>query len=433
MKKILGLLAILAAIIYFAFFFNPPSFDEGRLSRIDTYMERVIAEGEIVGGLALIAHKGHIVYEREWGDRDREAQLPMTRDTIFRIYSMTKPITAVAVMMLYEEGHFRLDEPIGKYIPELANLKLYDPKGKIDPESGLPVITPQKQPSIEDILAHKGGFTYGLFFPSPVDALYAKKISIVNPDYDLQKMVTDLGQMPLLYEPDTRWHYSLSNDILGRLVETVSGQRFGEFLQQRIFQPLGMKDTSFTIADENRPRFAQLYSPTGAGAQFEQTGFASQPTGSGLEVAPAQVSAVFQPGAKFEGGGGGLLSTARDYYRFYQMMVNGGELDGVRLLAPSTVKLMTSNVLADDIEQNNIIDALGDGTRYGLGFGVITEAALDSYMGENGSFFWGGAAGTMAWADPENELIAIFMTQSLPHISDMRRKFITLTYQALMN
>jgi CubicO group peptidase (beta-lactamase class C family) len=415
--------------------------DSERLERISGYMNEAVADGTMVGGLAVIARNGRIAYEETWGMKDREAAEPMTEDTIFRIYSMSKPITAVALMMLYEEGKFFLNDPVAQYIPELANLEVArstadggntrivsDGTRSVTMGEGDEDLTgqtrkPRRQPTIRDLLTHTAGFTYGVFGDTEVDRMY-REAGILSANPDLEDFVTQLGKIPLQYDPGTRWHYSVSVDIQGRLVEVLSGMSFGEFLKTRLFDPLDMKDTSFVVPADKMSRLAQLYTPEGTAEGAD--GFRSMGRGP-LVVAPESVSAGFMEGATFEGGGGGLVSTARDYLRFSQMMLNGGELDGVRILSPKTVELITTNHLGD------ISMGFGrTGVGFGLGFAVALDQGDIGEIGSPGEYNWGGAAGTRFWIDPEENLIGIFMVQSIPHRTRLANTFKVLTYQSIV-
>jgi len=414
-------------------------FDPERLERISAFMSARVADGTMVGGMGMIARKGQVIYTDTWGMRDREAGLPMTEDTIFRIYSMSKPITAVALMMLYEEGKFFLSDPVARYIPELAELQVAvstadgGTRAASDGTQSRTIGTgdqtklgmtraPQRQPTIRDLLRHTAGMTYGVFGNTEVDQKY-RELELLVDHPNLQDFVSKLGQAPLQYEPGTRWHYSVSVDVQGRLVEALSGMRFGEFLQQRIFQPLGMVDTSFVVPEEKAERFAQLYSPKGT--PEGTAAWLTRNTATELVVAQEMANRNFRPGATFESGGGGLVSTADDYMRFSQMLLNGGELDGVRLLSPKTIELMTSDQLGDI--------AFGrPGVGFGLGFAVTVEQAEVGEVGSTGEYNWGGAAGTRFWIDPEEELIGVFMVQSIPHRTRLGSEFKILTYQALV-
>lgn len=410
-----------------------------RLLRLTEMMNERVADGTMVGGLGMIARNGKIIYSETYGLADREAQRVMTDDAIFRIYSMTKPITAVALMMLYEEGKFFLNDPVARYIPELADLEVAlstadgdtgivsdgttsRTVGEGDATKAGQTRKPVRQPTIRDLLTHTAGFTYGVFGNTEVDQAY-RKAGILNPNKNLKEFVTDLGQLPLQYEPGTKWHYSVAVDVQGRLVEVLSGMSFGEFLKTRIFDPLDMPGTSFTLAAENGDRLAQMYAPIGTAGG----GFFARATAPGLEVARASASARYIDGGAFEGGGGGLLSTARDYMRFAQMLLNGGELNGVRLLSPKSIELMTMNHLGDIPMGFN-----RQGAGFGLGFGLVLDPGQVGEVGSAGEYNWGGAAGTTFWVDPQEQLIGLFMVQSLPHRTRLRSEFKVLTYQAVV-
>ncbi len=410
-------------------------FSEAGLDRLTNFMDARVAEGAMVGGMGLIARDGKIVYQQTYGMADREAGRAMNEDAIFRIYSMTKPITGVALMMLFEEGKFKLNDPVGKYLPELADLEvalstadtssvsdgiITRNQGQVD-ESVLGQTRPAaRQPTIRDLLMHTAGFTYGVFGRTEVDQQYAELWA--KGDLSLQQFVAELGKIPLQYEPGTRWHYSVAVDVQGRLVEVLSGMKFSEFLQQRIFVPLDMRDTFFTVPQDKLPRLAQLYKPKG----IVGTDFLAPVTGKGLEVADAETSAGFVQPRQFESGGAGLLSTTRDYLRFSQMLLNGGELDGVRLLSPKTVEFMTSDHIG------NMVGPYGrPGYGFGLGFGVTTDPAAAGTIGSAGEYSWGGAAGTRFWVDPAENLIGIFMTQTVPNRTRFADQFKALTYGAL--
>jgi CubicO group peptidase (beta-lactamase class C family) len=264
-----------------------------------------------------------------------------------------------------------------------------------------------------------------VFGNTEVDKRY-RTAELLSDSLTLQQFTTRLGAIPLQYEPGTRWHYSVSVDVQGRLVEAVSGMRFGEFLNQRIFQPLSMVDTSFIVADEKWDRVAQIYTPKGTPEGLDA--FLATNESTELVVAPASVSAGYRPGARFEGGGGGLVSTATDYLRFSQMLLNGGELDGVRLLSPKTVELMTTNHLGEVP-----MGFGGRGVGFGLGFAVALDQGEIGELGSPGEYNWGGAAGTRFWIDPEEQLIGVFMVQSIPHRTRLGNEFKNLTYQAIVD
>lgn len=414
-------------------------FSSDRLEKLTQLMEARVADGTMVGGLGMIARNGKIIYTETYGQADREANRVMSEDAIFRIYSMSKPVTAVALMMLYEEGKFSLNDPVARYIPELANLQVALSTadgstgivsdgttsrtiGQGDASQEGQTRKPRRQPTVRDLLTHTAGMTYGVFGNTEVDKAY-RAAKILSPGMSLQEFVAALGQIPLQYEPGTKWHYSVSVDVQGRLVEVLSGMKFGEFLKARIFAPLDMPDTSFTLAAENSDRLAQMYAPEGTNGG----GFFAASTGPNLVVAAPEASARYIDGGAFESGGGGLLSTARDYMRFSQMLLNGGELDGVRLLGPKTLDLMTTNHLGDIPMGFN-----RRGAGFGLGFGLVLDPGEVGEVSSAGEYNWGGAAGTAFWVDPQEQLIGLFMVQSLPHRTRLRAEFKVLTYQALV-
>ena len=414
-----------------------------RLERLTGRMNALVEEGVMVGGLGLIARRGQVAYEKAYGQADREAGRPMTLDTIFRIYSMSKPITSVAVMMLYEEGKFLLNDPVALYLPELADLQVARSTGDGDAiqmtsdgsvsrteGTGDASVVGQtrpaaRQPTIRDLLKHTAGFTYGFFGQTEVDTLY-REAELMVPQQSLEEFTAALGKLPLQYDPGSQWHYSVSVDVQGALVQAVSGLSFGEFLKRRIFAPLGMADTSFTAPEETWQRIAQLYSPPGA----VEEGAASEPAvpGNGLVVTDERMSDGYRDGAIFEGGGGGLLSTARDYLRFCQMLLNGGELDGVRLLSPKSVELMSTDHLT-----GLSMGLVGGGYGFGLGFAVAKDQGAIGELGSVGEYNWGGAAGTRFWIDPTEEMVRVFMVQVIPPPQRLGTEFKTLAYQAIID
>ena len=389
--------------------------DADRLERIDQHFEQRIAEGEMIGGQALIWRKGTLAYESTWGMRDREKGLPVEEDTLFRIYSMSKPITSVAVMMLFEEGHFGLADPVGNYLPELADLEVW--MEGADPETGEPTAGPEPSPrpvTIRDLLRHSSGFSYGLFSRTPVDEMYVENNILL--EANIAELVSDLSELPLLYTPGTRWHYGVSTDVLGRLVEVVSGKSFGEFLEERLFAPLGMKDTRFRLREGEDERLAKLY----ARVQDEEgkTAFVD---------APPEWSAHIGPDGTFESGGGGLLGTAHDYLRFCRMLLNGGELDGQRILSRKTVELMASDHTST-LEAPYPFPGFG----FGLGFAVVLHPGTAGELGSPGAYRWAGAAGTGFFIDPAEEMVAVFMTQFLDSQGgQLRKEMRRLAYQAI--
>ncbi len=395
-----------------------------RLNRIDKVMQGYIDRKEAAGALALISRHGKIAYFKKWGDQDREAGTPMADDTIFRIYSMSKPITTAAVMMLMEEGHFSLKDPVAKFLPEFAEMDVQTET--IDPESGEARVEsgPATRPiTIRDLLRHTAGFTYGIFGNTKVNQEY-RKAGILVTNFTLAETTKKLGRIPLRFEPGTQFHYSVSVDVAGRLVEVVSEQPLDEFLKERLFDPLGMVDTGFRVPESDRGRFATLYTPKGTDTG-KRDAFLTAPKSK--EIVPMPVSpdmGNFNEKTKFFSGGGGLVSTASDYWKFCQMMLDGGALNGTRVLSRKSVELMT----ADHMQG---IKGYGGGSTFGLGFSVLQDIGQTAELGSPGTFDWGGAAGTKFWIDPQEGLVGVFMVQSLPHQTNMGGDFRQLTYQAI--
>lgn len=384
-------------------------FSSDRLKRVEDQMEQYVATKQLSGGITMVARHGKVIEYKTYGVSDLKTNAPTSKDSIFRIYSMTKPITGVAMMMLYEEGKWRPEDPISKFIPELANLKVY--KGK-DDQGNVLTETPKHTPTMRELLTHTAGFTYGLFGNTDVDKMYVQKNVLGSKT--LQEGVEKLATIPLLYQPGTQWIYSWSVDIQGHIIEKITGKPLGDFFKERIFDPLKMKDTAFYVPEEKMPRLVTLYAADAKG------GLTPSPLGIVVpKTAPTAPS-----------GGGGLYSTAEDYMRFAQMLLNRGQLDGTRLLAPSTVALMTS----DHTPKN-----VGGGTftpiRPGIGFGYDGAVAYDPLeagvtMGK-GSFWWNGLAGTWFWIDPANDLVFVGMIQKLSMAEPERMAKIQL-YQALV-
>ncbi len=362
-----------------------------RLKRIRSLLQGYYNSGQVSGFLTVVARRGKIVHFETIGMRDFEDSKPMEPDTIFHIYSMSKPITSVAVMMLYEEGHFQLNTPVSDFIPEFKDMKVYN-------KDQTEILDAKKKITIKHLLMHTAGLTYG-WGNKPVDALY-REAKIREPGSTLADMVRKLGDIPLVHEPDERWTYSVSTDVLGYLVEVVSGMPFEEFLQTRLFEPLGMVDTAFSVPPEKRDRLATLYRRTKENG-LERTQRAAIPD---------------DEFTYFPSGGGGLVSTAADYMRFSQMLLNGGELDGVRILGKKTVELMRYPHHDD---------------WFGLGFSVVTRKNPPNILNSVGSYSWGGAAATTFWIDPQEELVGLLMTQLRNNRYPFQQQFKVLTYQAL--
>lgn len=372
-----------------------------RLERIKPVMQQWVDNGKIPGALTMIAREGRLVHFEKVGHQDIASGKPIEFDTIFRIYSMTKPITSVAVMMLYEEGLFQLNSPVSEFIPEFKDMKSYANHGDA-------IVDTEREMTIKHLLTHTAGLIYGGEWDHPINQRYYEADFYGG---DLKHMAKELGDIPLLHQPGDAWNYGMSTDVLGYLVEVVSGMPFAEFLKTRIFEPLGMVDTDFSVPENKASRYATLYEPT------EDGGIRV------LENAPVSSG----PLSFHHSGGAGLLSTAADYLRFCQMMLNDGELDGVRLLGRKTVELITINHISNDWQP---LERTGCG--FGLGFAVVTDLADTHTLGSVGTYSWGGLASTTFWIDPMEELIAILMTQLIGD-SPFHAQFRVLTYQSIID
>jgi CubicO group peptidase (beta-lactamase class C family) len=376
------------------------------------YMDR----GEIPGFIATIARKGQTVYYQKSGWMDIDADKLMQDDAIFRIASMTKPITAVAVMMLYEEGHFHLNTPISEFIPAFADTPVYAGTG---PQGGIYLDDRADDITFRHLFTHTAGLSYGQDENDPVDKIYQdmrKKMDEDGIEFTTSEIGNALAQAPLAFQPGSQWRYSFSIDVLGALVEIISGMAFAQFLQEQIFEPLGMVDTSFWIPADKQERLATVYG--------------SADPGSGLQALQEIMPPLKMPA--FASGGGGLLSTAPDYARFSQMLVNKGELDGNRLLSPSTVELFSLNQCpVEALPINNDIYHAGYG--YSLGTRVLMDVAQSGMAGSLGEFGWPGAFRTFFWIDPVKELYGLFMTQlRMQKRPGFQYQFKQLTYQAMI-
>ncbi|HVR30939.1 MAG TPA: serine hydrolase domain-containing protein, partial [Thermoanaerobaculia bacterium] len=378
-----------------------------RLARLSSAMQQVVDGGKVAGITTMIARHGKIAHFGTFGYQDLESKTPMAKDTIFRIYSMSKPITGVALMMLFEEGRFRLSDPVARYIPEFEGLEVAAGEG---PEG--PTVEDATHPmTIRELMSHTAGLSYGIFSESQVDALY-RDAGVLDSRSTLRDMIVKLGKIPLRQQPGTRWHYSVAVDVQGYLVEVLSGQPFDTFLEQRLFAPLGMKDTAFHVTPDRASRFAQVYNYEEDGSLVAREGF----SGGHNYLEPTT----------FFSGGGGLVSTTTDYMRFCQMLLNGGELDGVRILSPLTVDLMRANHMPRAVPE------MSPGTGFGLDFAVVLDP-VEAGAFSKGEYYWGGAAGTWFWIDPVEDLAFVGMIQQFGQgRPDLRPTSKQLTYQAIL-
>ena len=393
-------------------------FDEARLERITDHLAgRYVEPGKIAGCQALVARAGNVAYFRSLGLADRERKVPVREDTIWRIYSMTKPITSVALMTLYERARFQLTDPVDRFIPEWKGLRVCevgeDGRGRL--------VEPSRPVTVRDLLTHTAGLTYGLDGEHPVDRLYAEA-NLRRRDLPLDEFTRRLAGLPLKFHPGTRWHYSFATDVCGRLVEILADRPFDQYLREAIFEPLGMRDTGFAVPEGARDRFAANY--------YRQDGRLA------LLDDPATSTYLDRP--VMPSGGGGLVSTIGDYLRFCEMLRRGGELDGRRVLGERTLRFMRRNHLAGGAPLSRIaLGAFGEtgfaGVGFGLGFAVITDVAESQTVGSPGEYYWGGAASTIFWIDPVEDLVVIFMTQFMPSRTfNFRGQLKQLVHQALV-
>jgi CubicO group peptidase (beta-lactamase class C family) len=389
-------------------------------NRLEDHLKRrYIDAGRFPGTQLMVYRRGNVVHSAVQGFADLARKVPVRDDTIFRIYSMTKPITSVAFMMLVEEGHVALDEPVHKYIPEWENLGVF----QAGTAPAFVTRPPSRPMLIVDLLRHTSGLTYGFQQRSNVDAAYRElKIGETATSATLQSMIDELSKIPLEFSPGEAWNYSVSADVIGYLVGRISGQPFDKFLKQRIFDPLGMEDTGFFVPADKVHRFAACYS-------------ADPHAGTILQDDPTTSPFLSPP--SFFSGGGGLCSTAADYLTFCRALLNGGELGGVRLIGPKTLALMTTNHLPGGrdlpaMSQSMFSEANYNGIGFGLGFAVTMDPAQTLIAGSPGEYFWGGLATTSFWIDPAEEMIAVFMTQVMPSRTyPIRRELRTMVYAAI--
>ncbi|NKC33457.1 serine hydrolase domain-containing protein [Falsiroseomonas selenitidurans] len=398
-----------------------------RLARIDTWRQRLVTDGKVAGATTLVMRRGQVAHlgssgVAHLGSGDLvglDFGTPMTPETIHRIYSMTKPITSVAIMMLYEEGRFQLDDPISRFLPYFANQRVCTggARGKLETVPAMRCIT------FRDLLTHTSGLTYGFMQATAVDALYREQgIDYGAAETSLAEVTEALAKLPLVAEPGTAWNYSVSTDVLGHLVEVISGQDFESFLHERLIGPLGMVDTGFHLREGQQARLAANY--------------ARGPHGALQMIDDPATSRYLHPRA-VPSGGGGLVSTAADYLRFCRMLLNKGQLDGVRYLGRKTVELMMSNHLRGDMAamgQPRWSESTAEGIGFGLGFSVMLDPARAQILGTPGECAWGGAASTAFWVDPAEAMAVILLTQLMPSSTwPLRRELRVLSYQAVID
>jgi len=382
-----------------------------RLGRLDAAMQKAVETGELPGAVVQIARDGQLVYAKSFGWQDRDKKIPMRNDSIFRLYSMTKPVVSVAAMMLVEEGRLGLQEPVSKYIPEFKDMKVGVESTDAEGKPVLTLVDAKRQITLQDLLRHTSGLTYGVLGPlNAVKKMY-KDADIFSQKWVLADFCRALAKLPLQFQPGTTWEYSHSTDVLGRVVEVASGQALDDFLAERIFGPLKMVDTGFQVPPAKLDRLAQPMPDVYSGKTPELIDFSKAQT--------------------FFAGGHGLVSTAGDYLRFAQMLANGGELEGVRILGPRTVDYMTSNHVNPQIDKGAAY-LPGPGYGFGLGFATRIDRGQSEWPGSPGDFYWAGYAGTYFWIDPDEELVPVLMSQEPLRRQYYRVQLRNLVYQSIL-
>ncbi len=387
--------------------------DPARLARIGPWMQSWIDSGRLAGMSAMVHRRGRTVFSGAAGLADRERGLPMAADTVVRIYSMTKPLTSVALMMLYEEGRFQLDDPISAVLPEFAAMQVVHGDTTVPAERAI---------TYRDLLTHTSGLTYGFHHATPIDALYRDTgVDFQTADATLAEVVGRLARLPLLFQPGTRWNYSVATDVIGHLVAVHSGQDFGSFLTERVLRPLGMTETGFAVTEAQLPRFAANY----ARGEDGRATLLDDPATSRFRT------------TRLASGGGGLVGTIGDYMRFCRFLLGGGALEGVRLLGRKTVALMMSNHLGGDMAamgQARFSESTYTGIGFGLGFSVMLDPAAAQILGTPGECAWGGAASTAFWVDPAEDMAVVLFAQLTPSSTyPIRRELRVLTYAAIVD
>jgi CubicO group peptidase (beta-lactamase class C family) len=395
-------------------------FDADRLERIGTHLHRYVDDGRLPGTHVLVTRGGKIAYIDRYGMADMERSAPVVNDTVYRIYSMSKPITSIAAMQLYEQGHFQLKDPVSKWIPSFAGARVFA-GGNADQ---FQTREPAREVSVHDLFTHCSGLTYDFHMANFVDEIYRKNGFNWGAPGNLEETCDALAGLPLLFDPGTEWNYSYSTDVLGRLVEVISGHSLDEYFAQHVLGPLDMTETSFQVTPEQADRFAANYRP---GSQDMQAKLLDDPTKSTYLHPPKILS-----------GGGGLVSTMHDYHRFTLALRNGGELDGNRVIGRKTLEYMATNHLPGGVDLTAFgralfSEAAFDGVGFGLGFSVVIDPAKAEVLSQKGEFAWGGAASTAFWVDPVEDVTVVFLTQLLPSSTHpIRPELKALVYQALV-
>jgi len=374
-------------------------FSSERLENLHKLMQQAVDQKQMAGIVTILARHGRVVDYRTYGVSDLASGTPIKKDAIFRDYSMTKPVTGVAMMILYEQGKWLPSDPIAKYVPEFAHLKVFN---GVDADGKMILVDPGHPPTMRELMSHTAGFTYGFFGDTPVDKMY--RDAHLLDSKNLQEFIDKLAKLPLLYQPGEGWTYSMSMDVEGYIVEKLSGQTLPDFMREHIYTPLGMKDAGFYVPADKRNRFASVYT---TGPDGELVPAAGSPSGRAVDYAAEPT---------MPSGGGGMVSTAEDYYRFAQMMANGGELNGKHILSPATVKLMTSNHVPVELLTGKFgigAQVMRSGMGYGYNCAVVFDPPEANLPEGRGTFFWDGAAGTWFWVDPTNDVVFIGIIQRM--------------------
>ena len=398
MRAAISVAVLIAAFLYQTLAFGTPvevsraedvGMSSERLAYMKSYFKGMLQDEETGGFQILISRRGKVIMYENLGLANVEENIPVTDETLFRIYSMTKPVMGVAMMMLYEEGQYSLADPLSKHIPEFVELRVYAGE---DDEGNMTLEPMARGPTIHDLLQHTAGFTYGIFSDTPVDKQYLDADMLSN-GQTLQNVIDKLAAIPLLYQPGSRWHYSVAVDIQGYLIEKWTGMSVDAFLKERLFDPLGMDQTMAWVPPDRAPQLANIYTHNEVGDRGPFTGDAYL----NFFSAPRAFS-----------GGAQLISTSDDYWRFCQMLLNGGEFAGKRYLSPLTVEMMSSNRLREPA-------SLPNGEGFGLNFGIVVDNTQGDYPTSNGEYSWAGLASTLFWIDPEEEMVVVMLTQYLPY------------------
>ena len=395
-------------------------FSEQGIDALDAAMAKIVADQDVAGMVWLLARNGEVATFETAGLARVDDQAPMTMDSLFRIYSMTKPVTGVALMMLHEQGLWEFDDPVSKHAPELAGLQIMS---SYDEDGNMELVAPTREPTMRELLNHSAGYGYGLSGNDPVNTAF-RDLGVLASE-DLDDLIAKVSEIPLLFEPGERWSYSISVDIQGYIVQRLSGMRFGDFLEQNIFAPLAMSDTRFFVKAEDVDRFAEVHN-----WDSERNRLVQRPHRSDR---PSYLDPE-----RLESGGGGLVSSTHDYARFLQMLVNEGELEGERLLTPESIRIMRTNSLRDDLNLRGSLTSEGQpGQGFGVDFAVITDPSKAGSRNSPGTYYWGGAAGTWFWVDPVEDMFWLGMIQAQgatrPGAADMRGIAADIIYDSLQD